>query len=239
MSRLSLLVRVSFPCVLVTVVAMYAAAPAHARIRKIQITAKQSPTFGGYSWPGVGQYEKIVGKAFGELDPKDPKNKIIVDLQLAPRNAAGKVEYAFDFYILKPIDLSKGNHKMLYEPPNRGGKTISALNRGVGGNDPGSITNAATLANAFLNARGYSISFSGWDLAAGTSSANFNTTITLPVAHNADGSSITGPAFEYIVSPGASFTLTYPAATLNQAAATLTHRIHLDDPPVVVPASGW
>src|SRR5438093_7923745 len=81
MSRLSLLVRVSFPCVVVTVVAMYAAAPAHARIRKIQITMKQSPAFSGYSWPGVGQYEKIVGKAFGELGPRDPKNSVIVDLR--------------------------------------------------------------------------------------------------------------------------------------------------------------
>ena len=238
-TRQRLAVGLSVVCALSGAGAMLTSAPADARITKIQITAQESPTFGGFSWPGVGQYEKIAGKAFGELDPTDPKNAVIVDLSLAPRNANNKVPYSFDFYILKPIDLSKGNHKMLYEPPNRGGKTISALNRGVGGNDPGSITNPATLANAFLNARGYSISFSGWDLAAGTNSANFNTTITLPVAHNADGSSITGPAFEYIVSPGASYTLTYPAATLNQAAATLTHRVHLDDPPVVVPASGW
>src|SRR5215467_13019661 len=81
-----------------------AVAPAEAHIRKIQITGKEAPTFGGYSWPGVGQYEKIVGKAFGELDPSDPKNAVIVDLQLAPKNSRGKVEYAFDFYILKPID---------------------------------------------------------------------------------------------------------------------------------------
>ena len=111
----------------VLIVCMLLALPAHAKVKKIQITSRQSPAFGGYSWPGVGQYEKIVGKAFGELDPKDAKNKVIVDLQLAPRNAAGKVEYSFDFYILKPIDLSKGNHKMLYEPPNRGRKTIAAL----------------------------------------------------------------------------------------------------------------
>jgi len=239
MSRLSLLVRVSFACVLVTVVAMYAAAPAHARIRKIQITAKQSPTFGGYSWPGVGQYEKIVGKAFGELDPKDPTNAIIVDLQLAPRNARGKVEYSFDFYILKPIDLTKGNHKMLYEPPNRGRKTIAALNRGVGGNDPGSVTDAPLLANSFLMPQGYSMSFSGWDFSAGTSTADFNTTITLPIAHNPDGSSITGPSYEYIVNAGSSYALTYPAATLDQSKATLTHRVHLNDTPKKIPASGW
>jgi hypothetical protein len=40
---------------------------------------------------------------------------------------------------LKPIDLSKGNHKVMYEPPNRGRKTHAALNRGAGGNDPTSI----------------------------------------------------------------------------------------------------
>src|SRR5206468_6250486 len=131
---------------------------ADARIVRIQVTATESPTFGGYSWPGVGQYEKVVGKAFGEVDPFDTKNAVIVDLQLAPRNAGGKVEYSFDFYILKPIDLTKGNHKMLYEPPNRGGKTINALNRGVGGNDPGSVTDPTRLANAFLMPLGYSIS---------------------------------------------------------------------------------
>ena len=84
-----------------------------ARITKIQITIKESPTFGGYSWPGVGPYEKIVGKAFGEVDPTDPKNAVIVDVLLAPRNAKGNVEYSFDFYILKPIDLTRGAHKVV------------------------------------------------------------------------------------------------------------------------------
>src|SRR6195256_3080377 len=135
-SRIRVFLRITSACFIVAACGMYAALPAHARVKKIQITSKESPTFGGYSWPGVGQYEKIVGKAFGELDPTDPKNAAIVDLQLAPRNPDGKVEYSFDFYILKPIDLSKGNHKRLYEPPNRGGKTIGALNRGVGGDDP-------------------------------------------------------------------------------------------------------
>src|SRR5207244_7865237 len=102
----------------------------------------------------------------------------------APRNANGKVEYSFDFYILKPIDLTKGNHKMLYEPPNRGRKTISALNRGVGGEDPGSVTDASLLANSFLMPQGYTISFSGWDVSAETGGSDFNTTITLRIPHN-------------------------------------------------------
>src|SRR5438105_11142206 len=184
---------------------MLLALPAHAKVKKIQITAKESPAFGGYSWPGVGQYEKIVGKAFGELDPKDAKNKVIVDLQLAPRNAAGKVEYSFDFYILKPVDLGNGNHKLLYEPPNRGRKTIAALNRGVGGNDPGSVADASLLGNSFLMPQGYSISFSGWDSSAETNAGDLSTTITLPIARNRDGSSITGPSYEYILNAGASY----------------------------------
>jgi hypothetical protein len=231
--------RVSFACVLVTACVITAARPANARVKKIQVTAKESPTFGGYSWPGVGQYEKIVGKAFGELDPKDPKNAVIVDLQLAPRNARGLVEYSFDFYILKPVDLAKGNHKVLYEPPNRGRKTISALNRGVGGDDPGAVKDASLLANSFLMPQGYSIVFSGWDFSAGARTADFDTTITLPVARNPDGSAITGPSYEYIVNAGASYALTYPAATLDRSKATLTHRVHLNDKPAIVPASGW
>jgi hypothetical protein len=212
---------------------------AQARLTKFVVTVKESPTFGGFSWPGVGQYEKLAGKAFGELDPDNPRNAVIVDIENAPRNASGNVEYAFDFYILKPIHLENGAHKVMYEPPNRGNKTFGNLNRAPGGNDPGSVTDPATLANEFLQQRGYTIVFSGWDKAAGTNSANFISTITLPVARNKDGSPITGPAFEYIVSPGATFTLSYPAAKLDQSAATLTHRIHLDDAPVVVPASGW
>jgi hypothetical protein len=225
--------------------AALAPSEALARITRIDITTTESPTFGGYAWPGVGQYEKIAGKAYGEVDPADPKNSMIVDIALAPKNARGKVEYAFDFYILKPIDLSKGAHKVMYEPPNRGRKTWGSMGRvtvdaGGNGNDPGSsITDPAVLANAFLMPRGYTMVWSGWDRSAGTSSANFNTTVTVPVAKNPDGSSITGPAYEYIVTTGSTYALSYPAATLDKTQARLTHRVHLDDPAVDVPLANW
>jgi hypothetical protein len=215
------------------------ATSADARVTRIEVTGTESPTFGGYSWPGVGQYEKIVGKAFAEVDPADRRNSVITDLALAPRNAAGKVEYSFDFYILKPIDLSKGAHKMMYEPPNRGRKTWNAMGRMPGGNDPGSVTDPDVLAQSFLMPRGYTISFSGWDYSAGTDNSGFVSTMTYPIAKNPDGSSITGPAYEYIVSPGASYKLNYPAASTDQSKATLTHRVKLNDPPQVVPASDW
>ena len=215
-----------------------ATAPADARTTKVTIT-KETPTFGGYSWPGVGQYEKLIGTAEGELDPNDPHNAVITDIELAPRNAAGRVVYSHNFYILKPINLATGNHKIVYDAVNRGSKTFSVLNRGLNGDDPGSVTDPQALANTFLFPKGYTYVASGWDASAGTDPSNFNLIINLPVAKNLDGSEITGPGYEYIVTGGASAPLTYAAANLDKTQAKLTRRVHLDDVPQVVPSTGW
>jgi hypothetical protein len=218
---------------------LVATSVADARTTKLQITSR-TIAFGGYSFAGVGQFERIVGIAYGEVDPNDPKNAVITDILLAPRNASGHVEYAHNFYILKPLDLSKGNHKMMYEPPNRGGKTFATLNRSSGGNDPGvTITDPVALAKSFLWPRGYTTVWSGWENGLGALTG-LVATAQLPVATNS-GATIIGPAYEYIVTGASSFGLNYPAASLSQAPADakLTHRVHLNDPPVDVPASGW
>jgi ABC-type glycerol-3-phosphate transport system substrate-binding protein len=80
----------------------------------------ENPTFGGTTFGPVGAYRKIIGTATGTLDPADPHNAVITDIQLAPKNADGLVEYSMDFYILTPVDPSKGNHKVFIEPTNRG-----------------------------------------------------------------------------------------------------------------------
>src|SRR5262249_16195715 len=69
---------------------------ADARITRIDITSVQSPTFGGASFGTVGAYEKLRGRASGELNPSDGRNAVITDIQLAPRNARGMVEYSMD-----------------------------------------------------------------------------------------------------------------------------------------------
>src|SRR3954469_2601596 len=227
---------------------MALAVPAQARITKVEITEHQSPTFCCSSWPGVGQYEKIVGKAYGEVDPHDRQNRIIVDVENAPRNARGNVEYSFDFYILAPIDRKVGKGKMMYEPPNRGRKTWASLARisvptGANGNDPGSvITDPTVLANSFLMPRGYTMMWSGWDASAGTDNSNYNTTITVPVAHVSHTSTVplTGPSFEYSVSGGTTLSLTYPPADASdKTTPKLTHRVHLDDAPQVMSNALW
>jgi hypothetical protein len=48
----------------------------------------------------------------GEIDPADPHNAIITDVDFAPRNARGKLEYETDIMILRPVDRSAGNHKL-------------------------------------------------------------------------------------------------------------------------------
>src|SRR5690349_6414763 len=105
-----------------SILLLSAAGPATARIARLDITSVQSPTFGGTSFGRVGAYEKLVGTAFGEVDPDDPRNSVITDIRLAPRNSRGMVEYSMDVCILAPIDRSRGNHRVLFEVNNRGSK---------------------------------------------------------------------------------------------------------------------
>ena len=218
-------------------IATLLANPVYARITRIEITTRQTPTFEGKVFGNVGAYEKLRGKAYGELDPTSPQNALITDLRLAPRNARGMVEYAMDIYILKPIDLSKGAHKLFLEVNNRGGKLVGGFNRSGGGNDP---TTAADAGEGFLMNRGYTLVWNGWDPSAAPT--NNNLTLTVPIAKQADGSPISGPSYEYIVYDNATttgYTLAYPTATQAKNQATLTVRQHLSDSPTVVPAEGW
>ena len=214
---------------------------AQARITKIQIlTAPNTIAFGGYSFPGVGQYEVITGIATGEVNPNSLQNSVITDIKLAPVNGNGNVVYQHNFYILKPVNLKQGNHKMMYEPPNRGGKTYQTLNNTpTGTNDPAALTDPDMLANSFLWTRGYTTVWTGWENNLGPLNGLVATAV-LPVAfQDKISQTITGPGYEYIVTGAASFTLAYPAASSDKTNAKLTHRIHLDDPPQDVPASGW
>src|SRR5262245_24493888 len=96
--------------------------PAQARVTRIVIEKTESPTFAGQSFGAVSPYQKLTGRVFGEVDPTAPENVGIVNLDKAPRTAAGRVTYSADLYILKPVDLTKGNRKMFYGVLNRGNK---------------------------------------------------------------------------------------------------------------------
>jgi len=206
---------------------------AEARITRVQFdpARSQSPTFGGLSFGSVGQYEKLRGTAWGELDPNDPRNKVITDIALAPRNAAGMVEYSMDIFILKPIDLSKGNQRAFLDFNNRGGMRVGRLNQTDQNNDP---TTAAHAGDGFMMREGYAIVGNGWDYGA-TGTANMK--ISVPKL-----TGLTGPSYEYINFDNAtsmSFSLTFPAATLDKSLAKLTVRARLDDAPTTLLSSDW
>ena len=213
-----------------------------ARITKIVIdpAKSQSPTFGGLSFGTVGQYEKLRGKAYGEVDPLDARNALITDIENAPRNANGNVEYSMDIFILKPIHLGNGNHRTLLDFNNRGEMRLGRLNEAALTNDP---TTAADAGNGFIMKLGYSVVGNGWDV--GATSEDDGLTISVPVAKNPVGSAnpdITGPSYEYIVFDNAtstSYTLSFPANNLDQSLATLTVRQFLNDPPTTVSSTDW
>jgi hypothetical protein len=222
------------------------AAPAHARITRIEIARVESPAFGGAAFGSVGTYDKLAGRAFGEIDPRDRQNAGIQDLELAPRNARGMVEYAMDIYILAPHDPARGNATIFYDAVNRGNKVALALfNFGAaGGNEP------TSAGDGFLQSQGYTVVWSGWqaDVAAGGG----RMTLAVPVAHRPDGSEITGRVRgEYVVSAATStqnlssgsFTglthTSYETASLDTRDAALTLRVKETDPRVAIPATDW
>ena len=141
------------------------AAPFIAHARVIHLAAEHRETSGGY--------ERLTGHFFGELDPAAPLNAIVNDLQLAPRNARGQVEYAATFTLLRPVDPAKASGVLWYETPNRGNSPLN----------PRPPADAVAAGHILLS--------SGWqgDL---TPRAGLET-IAVPVARNADGSAITGP----------------------------------------------
>jgi len=164
--------------------AVFLSAPAHARITKIVIE-KREPFAGGHEFPVTGAYEKLTGKAYGEVDPKNPLNKPIVNLDKAPRNASGSVEYWVEISILKPVDMRRGNGTIFYDTLNRGNKAMRFNAGAARSNDPTALEHAG---DGFMMRQGYAIIWSGWqgDILPG----NERMTTGFPIAKNADGSAI-------------------------------------------------
>jgi hypothetical protein len=163
-------------------------AGAEARITRIEVTSVESPTFGGTAFGSVGPYEKLRGKMYGEVDPANPVNAVIFNLHKAPLNAGGMVEYATDFLMLKPVDMSKGNGKIFYTINNRGNTGVRSLTDSTtGGNNP---TTAGDGGNGFTMRQGYALVDAGWE--GDVLPGNFRLTADYPVATDG-GATITAP----------------------------------------------
>src|ERR1700693_3706880 len=134
---------------------------AAAEARVVRFVVEQTRSFaGGMAFGTTGAYERLDGTAYMEVDPHDPLNAVIVNLSKAPRNARGMVEFSSPFFILKPVDMGRGNHKIFYAINNRGNKnSIGRFDFAVESNDP---LTAADAGDGFLLRLGYTIVDAGW-----------------------------------------------------------------------------
>jgi hypothetical protein len=207
---------------------------AQARVTRIEIV-RSEPFAGGESFGSVGAYQKIVGRFHGELDPAQALNAGIVDLDKAPRNTRGQVEYSADFYILRPADLAKGNGALLYDVNNRGNKrALVAFGSAPPSNDP---STPAQAGNGFLMREGFSVVWSGW--IPGLPAANDALRIEVPIATTAAGPIEQTVWDEFLFNNTTTKEARLTFAAVAPESATLMLRERNTDAPATVPADQW
>ena len=159
-------------CVVSAAVALSVAAPATAEVTRLEIVSRVDlPAF---------QYEKLIGRVYFAVDPKDPHNALVVDLGNAPKNAAGRVEFSADFYMLRP--KSGGSGVALVDIVNRGQLTFPRFQSLAGTADP-------QVGDGFLLKRGITIVAVGWEFDVASGAGRIR--IDPPIASD-NGKTITG-----------------------------------------------
>jgi hypothetical protein len=210
---------------------------------RLQIDSRE-PFANGMSFGESGPYEQIEGRVHFEIDPEEPANQSIVDLEHAPRNSQGLVEYSIDLLILKPVDTARGNRRLVYDVNNRGNlRILQFFNDAVHSNRPNRSEHAG---NGFLMRQGYTIVTSGWqgDLLPGDG----RFTMDLPVAGK-NGEEITGVTRMEFTNDGGTvtwiplsannYTRSYETASLDTKNAAFTMREYESDPRQRISPDRW
>ena len=222
------------------------AARAPARVVRVEIL-RRADLAGGRSFGLAGAYETVVGRMHFAVRPEDPRDAAIVDLALAPKNAAGEVEFSADVVVVQPKDPARGSGTLLLEIPNRGGRSaLALLDRGRSSEQAGSD---AEIGDAFLLRRGASVAWVGWqwDVRPGENRLR----LEAPVARGSGGSirglvradfvvdepSPSHPLGHLIV--GAIGGTSYAAAAPDSRENVLTEREGALAPRKVIPRGRW
>lgn len=205
---------------------MLAALPAAAQVSRMELGAAE-PAFSGREFGAGGRYERLSGRVTVALDPADPRNAVIADIALAPRNAQGRVEAGADLVILRP---ARPNGTLLVEVPNRGRELIGQLYNDAAAND---LLLGRSPGNGFLLEQGYTLAWLGWqsDIPPGEG-RGAGLRMDAPVIPGVTGLSREEFLFEHARNP-VPVTLTYPAA--RREGATLTIRARTEDPRATPP----
>lgn len=202
------------------------AASAAAEVTRIEVTS-QGEVADGKRFGVAGAYERVAGTIYFAVDPDTDVNRNVADIGYAPRNAAGAVEFSADFFLIRPKDAAQGNGTLLFDVANRGRKfMLAGFNRGQGSSDP---VSAAHFGDGFLQRRGFSLLWVGWQL--DVPEADGMMRVSVPAA-GAGGAPIRSLArSDFVVrervsshSLGDRGHVPYPVADPNDAANVLTVR---------------
>src|SRR5262249_15963608 len=135
------------------------ATAADARVVRLRVERREV-VLNGRPFGAAGPYEKLVGKVDFGLDPNLPRNQLIVDLTLAPRNSPGAPAASPPFSMPQPVEPAHGNGRLFYQVPNRGGKgMLATFQKGTGSLDP---TTEADFGDGALMRQGFTLLWMGW-----------------------------------------------------------------------------
>lgn len=203
------------------VVAPPVAGPGRAEVTRLEVLSRDTAALGGREFGPRGAAEKITARATIALDPANPRNAVIADLDRAPRNAQGRVEAVTDLVILRP---ARPNGTLLFEVPNRGRKLLPGWTGDTDGTASIRLERPEDAGNGFLLERGFTLVWAGWQ--ADTPDEPGLMRIAVPVVPG-----ITGPSREEWSFGDAEtakrVALSYPAA--DRASARLTVRARTDE----------
>jgi hypothetical protein len=221
---------------------MLVAAPVSAEVVRIEVTSR-TDVLGGQSFGAAGGFERLTGKIYFEIDLRNTANQIIADIDKAPRNAAGRVEFSSDFYLIKPKDPSRGNGTVLYEVSNRGGKgMVGFFNFAAGGVDP---QTAEQFGDLFLLEHGFTLLWVGWQFDVPVREGLVR--VLAPIAREADGRAITGLVrSDFVVIERATEASladrnhqAYPVSDRNDPVTALTVRDSVEGARRTIPRTEW
>lgn len=233
-----------FGILLVSFVLATAPAATRAEVTRIEIASRQD-VLNGKAFGAVGAYEKLAGKVYFAVDPNNPHNKMIADIDKAPRNGQGKVEFSADLFILRPKDPARGNGVALFDVVNRGRKgVLTTFNRATGSSDP---TTDADFGDGLLMREGYTIVAVGWEFEVPKVKDKNLIGLQAPIATE-NGQPITGwispwfipdkasPSYEYTSEYN---TDVYPPLDPKNPAYRLTEREGWVAAPRLIPREDW
>ncbi len=199
-------------------------APSRAEVTRFEVVGAPEIVFEGRSFGGVGRYERIAARATITLDPADPRNALIADIALAPRNAQGRVEAVTEVVVLRPAQAFRGNGTLMVEAPNRGRELAGQLYNDGAANG---LMSGRDAGNGFLLRQGLTLVWVGWqaDIPSGEG-RGAGLRLEAPVVPNITGVSREEFLFDNTTSP-VTVPLTYPAAS--EQGASLTVRGRFED----------